>query len=233
MKKIFLLMTLVICALSLSAQSTRVITGAVIDKNGNPLPNALVEATGGAESVSTDADGTFRIEVPFWLKSLTAKYAGFSEKKIKLKQQNQIIFEMKPANQGTWFLNAASSISDYDTFSLGLMSGYLGNWGGYAKLVVPFHEEFTPSFTFGVIKHLYKSFHMYLGAGYTPVYGEDYYNYNYNYDYYLDYEDGAIFELGAIFRFNKVNFSLGIAYSDSFCCNQNLYFQLSVGYCFR
>ncbi len=89
-------MTLCFCALSLSAQSTRVITGAVIDKNGNPLPNALVEATGGAESVITDADGTFSIEVPATLKSLTAKYSGFKEKKIKLKEANQVIFELSP-----------------------------------------------------------------------------------------------------------------------------------------
>ncbi|WP_417471148.1 carboxypeptidase-like regulatory domain-containing protein, partial [Leyella stercorea] len=41
------------------AQSTRIIKGAVVDKNGNPLPGATVEATNGAESTTVDADGTF------------------------------------------------------------------------------------------------------------------------------------------------------------------------------
>lgn len=236
MKKLFLLMTLaVICALSMSAQSTKVITGAVIDKNGNPLPNALVEATGGAESVTTDADGTFRIEVPFWLKSLTAKYAGFGEKKIKLNHRNQIIFEMKPMVKGSWFLNLAGSVGggDYTYGSIGLMGGYLGKWGGYAKILAPVQDDFAPAITVGAIKHIYKSFHLYLGVGYAPVYGEDSWYTGYYYNYYDEYESGVMFELGAIFKFNRFNFSTGFAYSSSFCCYDNFSFQLSVGYCFR
>lgn len=132
MKKNLMLMTLVICALGVDAQNTKVITGAVIDKNGNPLPNALVEATGGAESVSTDADGSFRIEVPIWLKSLTARYAGFPDKQIKLDGRSQVIFEMKQ-KKGSWFLNATGAviIGEDETYGgVGLMAGYLGKWGG-------------------------------------------------------------------------------------------------------
>lgn len=234
-------MTLVICALSVNAQNTKVITGAVIDKNGNPLPNALVEATGGAESVATDADGSFRIEVPIWLKSLTAKYAGLQDKKIKLNHNNQIIFEMSPKT-GSWFLDAAYAINFGDaTFSrAGLMGGYLGNWGGYARVMLSFggdSGEATPSATAGVIKQVAKPVYLYLGAGYAPVYGEiesyyyDYWIESYYYDY-LDYESGGMFEAGAIFKFNKVNFSVGYSFSSSFCCCTNHSVQLSVGYCF-
>lgn len=228
-------MTFVICVLGVSAQNTKVITGAVIDKNGNPLPNALVEATGGAESVTTDADGSFRIEVPIWLKSLTAKYAGLQDKKIKLNHGNQIIFEMKPKT-GSWFLDAAYAINFGDvTFSrAGLMGGYLGNWGGYARVMLPFggDTEVVPSATVGVIKQIANPVYLYLGAGYAPVYGE-YYSYGYYYSsYYTDYESGGMFEAGAIFKFNKVNFSVGYSFSSSFCCYTNHSVQLSVGYCF-
>lgn len=224
-------MTSVICVLGINAQNTKVITGAVIDKNGNPLPNALVEATGGAESVTTDADGSFRIEVPIWLKSLTAKYAGFQDKKIKLNHNDQIIFEMKPKT-GSWFLDAAYAINFGDaTFSrAGLMGGYLDKWGGYARVMLPFGggTEADPSATVGVIKQVANPVYLYLGAGYAPVFGE-YYYYGYNE---TDYESGGMFEAGAIFKFNKVNFSVGYSFSSSFCCYTNHSVQLSVGYCF-
>lgn len=231
-------MTLVICALCVNAQNTKVITGAVIDKNGNPLPNALVEATGGAESVTTDADGSFRIEVPIWLKSLTAKYAGMKDKTIKIENNSQIVFEMKPLRTGYWFLNAAFSVSfgDHTHGGAGLMGGYLGNWGGYGRVMIPFGGDADfcclPSVTAGVIKKISKPVYLYLGAGYSPVYGETWFDYPYGW-FHSDYENGAMFEVGAIFKFKKVNFSVGYALSSSFCCYTNHSVQFSVGYCFE
>lgn len=225
-------MTLAICALGVNAQNTRVITGAVIDRNGNPLPNALVEATGGAESATTDADGSFRIEVPIWLKSMTAKYAGLNDKKIKFNHNNQIIFEMKPKT-GFWFLDAAYAINFGDfTFSrAGLMGGYLGNWGGYARVMLPFGghiDDNIPSATAGVTKQVAKPVFLYLGAGYAPVFGEYWYGWSG-----YEYKDGAMFEAGAIFKYNKVNFSVGYSFSSSFSgAYTNHSAQLSVGYCF-
>lgn len=227
-------MTFVICAIGANAQNTKVVTGAVIDKNGNPLPNALVEATGGAESVTTDADGSFSIEVPVWLKSLTAKYAGMKDKKIKINDNSRLIFEMKPTT-GAWFLDAAYSLNFGDiTFSrAGLMGGYLGNWGGYAKVIFPFGDEIddaTPAATVGAIKRIAKPAYVYLGGGYTNVWGKYYYDTGY---YEKDCESGYIIEGGAIFTFNKVNFSIGYAFSSSSCCYENHSVQLSVGYCFK
>lgn len=225
-------MTLISCALGVNAQNTKVITGAVIDKNGNPLPNALVEATGGAENVTTEADGSFRIEVPIWLKSLTAKYAGFQGKKIKIKNKSQLIFEMKH-KPGSWFLDAAYSI-DFATITYsraGLMGGYLGNWGGYTRVLMPFGDhvvDCTPSLTIGAIKQVSKPVYLYLGAGYTSTSLEEYSDYD---DYWYEYEDvGGMIETGAIFKFNKVNFSVGYAYI--ICDGDNHSVQLSVGYCF-
>lgn len=235
-------MAFAICGLGVSAQTTRIVTGAVIDQNGNPLPNALVEATGGAESVTTDVDGSFRIEVSIWLKSLTAKYGGLPDKKVKLDQNNQIIFEMKPKTD-SWFIDAAYAINFGEdiTFSrAGLMGGYLGNWGGYARVMLPFGggiEDHTPSVTAGVIKRVCKPLYVYFGAGYAPVFDEwewgySYGNNSYYSDYYTDYESGGMFEAGAIFKLSKFNFSVGYSFSSSFCCNTNHSIQAAAGYCF-
>ena len=229
MKKLLLLMTLVICALGVNAQNTRVITGAVIDKNGKPLPNALVEATGGAESVSTDADGTFSIEVPIWLKSLTAKYAGLKDKKIKIQDKSNVLFEMKPSIKGSWFLDAAYSLNiddDGGIFNrLGLMGGFLGNWGTYAKVLIPVAaDDGVPSVTGGIIKQVANPLYLYLGAGYSRVLGWDYY-----YDE-LYHKDGAMIDVGAIYKFNNLNAGLG--YSISFNGWVNKSIQVSIGYCF-
>lgn len=225
-------MTFVICVLSVSAQNTKVITGAVIDKNGNPLPNALVEATGGAESVTTDADGSFRIEVPVWLKSLTAKYAGLQDKKIKLNHNNQIIFEMKPKT-GWWFLNAAYSANfgDGEFNRVGLMGGYLGNWGGYAKVMFAVDaDNAVPAVTAGVIKQVSNPIFLYLGAGYAPAIFK-HWDYYYNDDWHWC-DDGAscMLDFGAIFKFNHFNFNVG--YSLNVIGDIYHSAQISVGYCF-
>lgn len=89
------------CVLSMSAmaQATRTIKGAVIDRTGNPLPGATVEAKGGAESTTTDADGTFSMEVPIWLKSATAKYSGYKDQTKKV-GMGDLLFEMSPGKNG-------------------------------------------------------------------------------------------------------------------------------------
>lgn len=221
-------MTFVVCALGIYAQNTKVITGAVIDKNGNPLPNALVEATDGAESVTTDADGSFRIEVPIWLKSLTAKYAGLPDKEIKIKNKSQLVFEMKKTS--FWFLDVAYSANfcEGNYFSrVGLMGGYLSNsnWGGYAKVLFPIGlGDFLPSVTLGVIRQVAQPVYMYLGAGYSPTY--DYYWYSWN------YRDGAMFDIGAIFKVKNFNIGIGYSISTDFYSSTNHSAQVSVGYCF-
>lgn len=237
MKKTILLMMFAFCAWCANAQNTRVVTGAVVDKNGNPLPNALVEATGGAESVATDADGSFRIEVPVWLKSLTAKYAGLQDKKVNLRGRSQVVFEMGPKT-GSWFVDAVYSANfgaeDSKYFTrVGLMGGYLGKWGGYAKLLLPFGtEEIVPSVTLGVVKRVSTPVYLYLGVGYSPVYSYEYYKYYSGYDYYWAWWDGAMVDIGAIFKFNKVNFSVGYSISSDFDGYLNHSLQLAVGYCF-
>ena len=238
MKKLFLLMAIMIAAVASNAQTTKVITGAVIDKNGNPLPNALIEATEGAETVTTEADGTFTIEVPIWLKSLTVQYAGLSTKKVKIENTNNVIVEMKKKIIDNWFVDAVytPTFGDFTYHRLGLMGGFLGNWGAYAKVLIPFGGDVsvnTPSITVGAIKRIGQiPLYAYLGVGYSRAWYYHGYNYTYGYGTYDDYENGAMFDIGAMYKIGKINFGLGYSIAASFCCATNHSVQISVGYCF-
>ncbi len=216
------------------AQNTREVRGAVIDRNGNPLPGAEVSATGGAETTMTDADGTFTLEVPIWLKSLTARYSGMADKKVKTDFNGNMIFTMKPEFRSSWFINAIGGF-DVDEMSgifggrVGLMGGKLAKWGYYGKLTMATggaYIENSISGTVGVIRHVYQPMFAYLGAGVGGSMEES--------DYYYYYDDewctNAAVEAGFIFRFNHFNFSLG--YTITFGGEYNHSALFGLGYCF-
>ena len=176
MKKIFLMFAVCAMSIAASAQTTRVLKGAVIDKDGNPLPGATVNATGGSEVTTVDADGSFSMEVPIWLKRATAQYAGMKDKTVRIKGQD-VIFRMKPDKKRQWFIIAnysriasgsfsrthnypGYSFSSGDGYSYirnatfdysgnmgGLMFGRLGKWGWYGKFNVGQMAVVEKSFT--------------------------------------------------------------------------------------
>lgn len=228
MKNFFFILAL--CCLgsigAIAQSTTKVVTGAVIDKNGNPLPGAIVEATGGAESTVVDADGTFSIEVPIWLKSLTARYAGMKSQKKNLNGQN-MIFWLSPERTGKWFINFETSIGTISN-RVGIMSGYLGKWGGCAKLLPTFgyNDDINgiPAFTLGVIKCIKSPVYAYLGLGPAPAGYED------KGEYYWCI--GGMFEAGFIFNIKKkINISTGYSCSSDFLDTEHG-FHFGVGYCF-
>lgn len=244
MRKIFLMLALVLASTAAMAQSTRIIKGAVVDKNGNPLPGATVEATNGAESTTVDADGTFSLEVSRWLNTATARYAGMRKKTLEV-QDGDMVFRLSPKLEMDWFLNVVSGVvtmDSYDfkdyadgpntTYSLGLMGGFLGkNWGGYAKLLwIPnssfASEPAVPTVTIGATKRVFSFMHAYAGVGYGKMNGVDeYYGYASN-------DDAMAFDLGAIFRVkNHISANVGISYVTDFD-QKNFYFSAGVGYVF-
>mgnify|MGYP002622045368 CR=1 FL=1 len=195
-----------LCAMSMMAQTTKVVKGAVIDKNGNPLPGAVVEATGGAETTTVDADGSFEMEVPLWLKSITAKYAGMADKKQKLRNgsNDNLVLKMTSAYPSGWFVSLVggfnSNIHYYDERAygrLGVMGGRLGNWGFYGKITptLAHGADGIPAVTVGGIKHLTKGTYLFLGAGIAPK--PEHYN-DYGYDDYDGYDSAILFDLGVI-----------------------------------
>lgn len=184
MKKMFFMIAALAMSIAASAQTTRVIKGAVIDKNGNPLPGATVTATGGSEVTTVDADGTFSMEVPVWLKSATAQYAGMANKKMKV-GAGDMIFRMRP-KESQWFIIANyTRWLGYDRYGGGdgnlggLMAGRLGKWGWYGKFCLgeanakdyyyyydgSTRHDFVGNASFGVTKRIINPLHAYIGFG--------------------------------------------------------------------
>lgn len=243
MRKIFLMLALVLASTAAMAQSTRIIKGAVVDKNGNPLPGATVEATNGAESTTVDADGTFSLEVSRWLNTATARYAGMRKKTLKV-QDGDMVFRLSPKIEGQWFVNVVSGVVTMEseafntnvpntTYSLGLMGGFLGkNWGGFTKLLwIPnssfASEPAVPTVTIGATKRVFSFMHAYAGVGYGKVNGVDKYYYEY-----ASNSDAMAFDLGAIFRVKKhISANVGISCVTDFDYT-NFYFSAGVGYVF-
>ena len=238
MKRLYILLITTMFAVAAAAQTTQTVHGAVIDKNGNPLPGAEVFATGGAETTVTDADGSFTLEVPIWLKSITARYAGMDDKKLKTNFNGSMLFTMSPAQKNAWFLNLVGGVdSGWHGVCgrFGIMGGRLGKWGYYGNFSLPFAgptEGWINGIhgTAGVIKHIHKGFYAYLGGGYTGVQDEEYYG---NGDHWEDcWVEGGGAEAGCIIKLGThINVCIGylIAISGSFT-DHNVNF--GIGYTF-
>ncbi len=207
--------------------TTRVISGAVIDKKGNPIPGAIVRAAGGAEYVTTDADGSFSIEVPLWLKSLNASYPGYGEKTFKLGEAPYALITLSK-RESKWFVNAVYNLTISDGKGIlnkvGVMGGLLNDWGGYAKVLMPIYsngEERYPTVAIGVIKKI-EPIYVYLGAGYTRTYTD--------YDGWVGM-GSVMVDCGVIYRIKDFDVNLGYSYSSKYgLANHSI--QLSAGYCF-
>ncbi len=79
MKKLLLSFLLSLAGgMGLSAQN--VVSGTVIDKEGNPIPGAKIEVVGSAEFTITELDGTFRLETQNPAKKVKAQYVGLNSK---------------------------------------------------------------------------------------------------------------------------------------------------------
>ena len=210
-KSVLMILLCCLASVSVMAQSTKEIKGAVIDKNGNPLPGAVVEATGGAESATVDADGTFSMEVPVWLKKVTARYAGMESKTKKIKN-GDILFELSP-KKNKWFVSLVGSfdLNSTEMGRIGVMAGYVRSWGGYVKVAPTIYEDGIelPAITAGVVKSLSNTVNLYLGLGLMPY---EYYEYD-RWDDWVDY--GLGIELGTIINLSdRFNLTAGVGLSD-------------------
>ena len=255
MKKTLFIALSMILSLTMSAQTTKTIKGAVIDKNGNPLPGAQIEATGGAETTTVDADGTFSMEVPIWLKSVTASYPGMKNKKLKV-SNDDMIFTMSNKDARQWFIEGIGGISIKEGMSnattFGLMGGFLGKWGGYARFSIALgsdlKEDVTiPTVTIGAIKSLGKNFYGFFGGGFARIARwRDYSYWSYNYDYstntstqytidnsYTKQDPAGAFDLGLIYKpINHLVVSVGYTIKTDFDDHMNHDVNVGVGYAF-
>ena len=186
MKKIFLLLFFTASFTCMVGQ-TRVIKGYVVDKKtGNYLPGAEVTVKGGAESTTTDADGSFSLEVGLFAKKAIARYAGMADKKKRIRED--MVFRMKK-DKGFWFLNFEGGLvvgpanplpsgftydyyghneNEYNSVvvNYGLVGGFLSEWGFYGKFTInPWGQEVLPMGSAGVTKRILPWLHASLGLG--------------------------------------------------------------------
>ncbi len=91
MRKLFLiLMTLMACTWSLSAQ-TRSYHGTVVDgANNEPLIGATIMPIGGGQGVATDTDGKFSLNVPANVRQVKVSYVGYTTQTVSL-QNNMVV----------------------------------------------------------------------------------------------------------------------------------------------
>lgn len=83
-KLILIMMTLMACTWSLSAQ-TRTYHGTVLDAaNNEPLVGATISPVGGGQGVAADLDGKFVITVPQNVTQAKISYVGYKEQVVKL-----------------------------------------------------------------------------------------------------------------------------------------------------
>ena len=214
-----------------SSSNRKTISGTVIDNLGNPLAGAKVQVTGSALNGVADEDGNFSIDVPLHSKSLTFKARGVVPKKLKLgsSSSDNNIVEM---TRGQWFVNlvwdANSAVFSDENMFIGVMAGWLGNWGGYLKVapnLLARYFEGAPAVTIGVTKRLCDWAHLYLGLGVAPW--SDYVGYEWSS---FGYDTGYSFamDFGCMFKPTR-HFNINVGYS-MYAINPGV--QIGVGYSF-
>ena len=184
MKKLFVMLLIIGTSTLAFAQTNRVYKGAVIDKNGNLMPGVRIQATKGTEETVTDADGSFTLEAPITLKSVTATYPGMSNTKKSVKNPDEVVIEMNAHQQSQWFAGVVGgySFEDYEVTHLGVMGGKKGFWGYYAKIMIDitkpkkkYDNDETDcgngfTITVGGIKSITRNLYIYFGGGYNLGY---------------------------------------------------------------
>jgi len=88
-KFLFSLVAMVAFVFAASAQN-RTVTGKVTDANGKPIANASVVARGKNLGTSTASDGSFTLQVPASIKSLTISSVNFAETTVAIPANNVV-----------------------------------------------------------------------------------------------------------------------------------------------
>lgn len=83
-----------------SAQQARVVSGTVLDENGEPLIGAAVVCKGTNDGVIADMDGKYTIKVSSSTVELEASFLGY-ETVVKVADKNVVDFKLKPSSGNT------------------------------------------------------------------------------------------------------------------------------------
>ena len=215
------------------SQRTKIVKGVVIDKNGYPVVGATVQAAGGNVNTTVANDGTFSMEVPEWLKTITVEKPGYRRSKKKV-DDDEMLFRMK---KYAWFVNAnlaCTAFADEEvpgTLRPGIMFGTIANWGFYSKIALGHYHNIDPAFVVGFTKRLKENrVYLYSGLGVACV-RHSHEDAGGDFNPCSDY--GVMLDLGLIIKLTKkMNFTLGTSISFDFDGEYELEPQIGIGYCF-
>lgn len=100
LRDIFLLLLIALVSLPVAAQRTYTITGTVVDPyDGSPIEGAVVSATNLGQSVTTDANGTFKAELSSLKGELNVWYPGYYTKVIPVNGRTSFSVILIPENK--------------------------------------------------------------------------------------------------------------------------------------
>ncbi|HVI43244.1 MAG TPA: TonB-dependent receptor [Chitinophaga sp.] len=87
-KLLLVVVSMLLIATTLLAQSHRTISGKVTDEAGSPLPGVSVSLPGGKSGTVTDAKGTFTLSVPKESKAVRISFVGYESKTVPVGADN-------------------------------------------------------------------------------------------------------------------------------------------------
>ena len=94
MKRMILVVFCAVAALVCSAQNNRVVIGTVFKADGTPLGSAVLKAVGTELTFTSKADGTFQIQVPYYVKMIEASVEGYLTEQVEI-DGSYMVFKLK------------------------------------------------------------------------------------------------------------------------------------------
>ncbi|WP_375434883.1 SusC/RagA family TonB-linked outer membrane protein [uncultured Hymenobacter sp.] len=95
LKLLALSLLLIFLPLLSQAQTTRAISGKVVDAQGGGLPGVTVVVTGTTVGASTGSDGSFELQAPASATTLTISYVGFTSQQVSITDKTTVQVTLK------------------------------------------------------------------------------------------------------------------------------------------
>lgn len=163
------LLFLLVVLFTAQAEAQNVYNGKVRDKAGLPVSGATVRGKGLMNSTTTNMDGSFSLETTLPIKKIEASYPGKRITTASIRSKGEVIditlknpswFVSYKPNHYRLFVNAQMAMLETGHElgpSLGLMVGYVKNWGVYGR----FTYGSTPSIVGEIPTTYYNGNHYY------------------------------------------------------------------------
>lgn len=98
--RLFLLVGMLVMSSSyVIAQNARILTGTILDENGESLIGAAVTETGTAKGTVTDLDGNFTLQVSGNAQTVQVSFIGYTTEMVQIPASGNIVVRMVPDSQ--------------------------------------------------------------------------------------------------------------------------------------